>query len=79
MKIYNTWNEYYESEQDFYLDELNCADCDVHLVIGKYEILGKSHINSYEILESAQDGQTICIIVEEDLDEIIRFLKEKKL
>lgn len=79
MKIYNTWNEYYESEQDFYLDELNCADCDVHFVIGKYEILGKSHINSYEILESAQDGQTICIIVEEDLDKIIRLLKEEKL
>lgn len=47
MKIYNTWEEYYRSEQDAYLDEENGADEDVNVRIGDFWLSGSTAITSY--------------------------------
>ncbi len=60
MEIYHTWRDYLASEQDAYLDEENCADCDVQTRMGEYRIYGQSNIGAYEV---CHDGETVGIYV----------------
>ena len=49
IKLYKNWKDYYESKQEYYLDDENVADCDVQMKIGNYKLYGKSDIGAYEL------------------------------
>lgn len=60
MQIYKTWEEYLNSAQEYYLDENNPADEDTNISCGRYDVFGKSDIDTYYIM---RDERLVAIIV----------------
>jgi hypothetical protein len=84
MLKYKTWAEYYASEQEYYIDEENCADYDVLTTHNYYEIHGQSNCGAY-IITTIDDRGEYCDLVgiwvsdyiseEHQLEEIIAELE----
>ena len=66
MKKYNSWDEYFKSEQDCYLDNENVADCDV-----QYEMTGSLGVSLYGMRSIRSYAMTIGerVIIYTDAEE----------
>lgn len=76
MKIYKTWEEYHNSEQDAYLDEENVADCDIDNVqyAGLF-IYGQTNIEAWHIYEAADFGYPLAILADADEEDVREYIK----
>lgn len=71
MEKYNSWEEYFASNQDNYLNE-DCCDCyDVMFRCGEFTVYGKTSIFAFEI---CRDYQTVCIIANANVYDLIHTL-----
>lgn len=76
MEKYKTWEEYYESKQESYLDSENPADCKIQRRVGDYNIYATEiGLNTYHAsFEIADDCQTAAIFSDlsrDDLAELV--------
>ena len=72
MTKYNTWDEYLTSEQDVYLDEYNCADCNIQFECNGFKVYGQTLLKAYEI---CTDCNTVCILTNADILDVFETIK----
>lgn len=65
-KIFSSWEEYYNSNQEYYLDEDNGGDEDIQEYDSNIYFAGKTDIHSYYFGEL---GERDIIVVDVSLDE----------
>lgn len=75
MKIYRDWKDYYDSEQEAYLDIENCADDDVREEFTHYIIRGNTRYGAYEVYNDS-GTQGIYVSTALDAEEQLREVYE---